>query len=109
MIEADKITAPDLLPITVQVADAPQRRFGFGAELSTLEGVTVSTYWMHRNLLGGAENLRVEGEVSGIGGSSGGTDYRLSTRFERPASFNADTNFYALAKIERGILLFPPV
>ena len=101
MIEADKITAPDLLPITVQVADAPQRRFGFGAELSTLEGVTVSTYWMHRNLLGGAENLRVEGEVSGIGGSSGGTDYRLSTRFERPASFNADTNFYALAKIEQ--------
>lgn len=101
MIEADQITAPDILPITAQVADAPPRRFGFGAELSSLEGLSVSSYWMHRNLQGGAENLRVEGEVSGIGGSSGGTDYRLSTRFERPATFNADTNFYAFAEIEQ--------
>ena len=101
MIEADQITAPDILPITAQIADAPQRRFGFGAELSSLEGLSVSSYWMHRNLLGGAENLRVEGEISGIGGSSGGTDYRLSTRFERPATFNADTNFYAFAEIEQ--------
>ncbi|WP_295509353.1 autotransporter assembly complex protein TamA [uncultured Sulfitobacter sp.] len=101
MLEADQITAPDLLPITAQIADAPPRRFGFGAELSSLEGLTVSSYWMHRNLLGGAENLRVEGEISGIGGSSGGTDYRLSTRFERPATFNADTNFYAFAEIEQ--------
>ncbi|SFS69578.1 autotransporter secretion outer membrane protein TamA [Sulfitobacter marinus] len=101
MIEADQITAPDILPITAQIADAPPRRFGFGAELSSLEGVSVSSYWMHRNLLGGAENLRIEGEVSGIGGSSGGTDYRLSTRFERPATFNADTNFYAFGEIEQ--------
>ncbi len=101
MIEADKITAPDLLPITAQITDAKPRRFGFGAELSSLEGLTLSSYWLHRNLLGGAESLRVDGEVSGIGGSSGGTDYRLATRFERPATFNADTNFYALAELQQ--------
>ncbi|KAJ31140.1 autotransporter assembly complex protein TamA [Sulfitobacter pontiacus] len=101
MIEAEQITAPDVLPITAQITDAPKRRFGFGGELSSLEGLSVSTYWLHRNLLGGAESLRVEGEVSGIGGDSGGTDYRLGTRFERPATFNADTNFYALAEIEQ--------
>lgn len=101
MIEADQITAPDILPITAQVADAPPRRFGFGAELSSLEGLTLSSYWLHRNLLGGAESLRIEGKVSGIGGNSGGTDYLLATRFKRPATFNADTNFYAFAEIEQ--------
>ena len=101
MIEADEIIAPDVLPITAQITDAPPRRFGFGAELSSLEGVTLSSFWLHRNLLGGAESLRVEGEIKGIGGESGGTDYRLSTRFKRPATFNADTNFYALAEIEQ--------
>jgi translocation and assembly module TamA len=101
LIESDTIVAPDVLPITAQVSDAPPRRFGFGAELSSLEGLTLSTYWLHRNLLGGAERLRLDAEVGGIGGNSGGTDYRLAARFERPATFNADTDFYALASIEQ--------
>ena len=74
---------------------------GFGAELSTLEGLTVSAFWLHRNLLGGAERLRLDVEVSGIGGGSGGTDYSLGARFERPATFNEDTDFYALALLEQ--------
>ena len=101
MIEADEIGAEDTLPITAQVTEAAPRRFGFGAELSTLEGLTLSSFWLHRNLLGGAERLRIEGEVSGIGGDTGGTDYRLTARFERPATFNADTDFYALAQLEQ--------
>jgi len=101
LIESDQIVPPDRLPITAQITDAPPRRFGFGAELSSLEGLTLSSFWLHRNLLGGAERLRVEGEVRGIGGNSGGMDYRLATRFERPATFNADTNFYALAELEQ--------
>ncbi len=99
LLEADQIGPNDTLPITAQLTDAPQRRFGFGAELSSLEGLTVSTFWMHRNLLGGAERLRLEAEIGGIGGNSGGEDYTLSARFERPATFNEDTNFYALAEL----------
>ncbi|QFT59334.1 Translocation and assembly module TamA precursor [Sulfitobacter sp. THAF37] len=99
--EAEEIGPGDTLPITAQITEAPKRRFGFGAELSSLEGLTLSTYWMHRNLLGGAERLRLEAEVRGIGGNSGGEDYRLSARFERPATFNEDTNFYALGVIEQ--------
>lgn len=101
LLEADQIGPGDTLPITAQVTDAPQRRFGFGAELSSLEGLTFSTFWMHRNLLGGAERLRLEAEIGGIGGNSGGEDYRLSARFERPATFNEDTNFYALTTLEQ--------
>ncbi|MEH6832594.1 MAG: outer membrane protein assembly factor, partial [Sulfitobacter sp.] len=83
--EAEDIGPGDTLAINAQTTDAVKRRLGFGAELSTLEGLTVSAFWLHRNLLGGAERLRFDAEISGIGGSSGGTDYTLGGRFERPA------------------------
>mgnify|MGYP003665567433 FL=1 len=99
--EADLIGPNDTLPINALITEAPKRRFGFGAELSSLEGLTVSTYWLHRNLLGGAERLRLEAEAGGIGGNSGGEDYTLSARFERPATFNEDTDFYAELSLEQ--------
>lgn len=101
LLEAEQVGPGDTLPITAQVTEAKPRRLGFGGELSSLEGLSLSTYWLHRNLLGGAERLRLEAGIEGIGGSSGGEDYRLSARFERPATFNADTNFYALAILEQ--------
>lgn len=101
LIEAEQIAEGDTLPISANIVEAKPRRFGFGAELSTQEGLTLSSFWMHRNLLGGAERLRFEGEIKGIGGTTGGEDYRLSTRFDRPATFNEDTNFYAFAELEQ--------
>ncbi|WP_298836627.1 autotransporter assembly complex family protein [uncultured Roseobacter sp.] len=101
MVEAEGPVAGDELPVTARVADAKPRRFGFGAELATVEGITLSAFWLHRNLFGGAERLRVEGEIKGIGGETGGTDYRIETRFDRPATFNEDTGFYALTEIEQ--------
>jgi translocation and assembly module TamA len=101
LIESEQIGAGNTLPITAQINEAKPRRFGFGAEISSLEGLSLSTFWLHRNLLGGAERLRLEAEVSGIGGNSGGTDYLLGARFDRPATFNEDTNFYALARLEQ--------
>lgn len=101
LIEADNIGPNATLPVTAQVVEALPRRFGYGAELGSLDGLTLSAFWLHRNLFGGAERLRIAGEVSGIGGNSGGEDYSLSARFERPATFNEDTDFYALAKIEQ--------
>jgi len=101
LTEADNIGPNATLPITARVVEAPKRRFGFGAELSSLEGLTLSTFWLHRNLLGGAERLRLSAEVEGIGGNSGGEDYKLAARFERPATFNPDTDYYALAELEQ--------
>lgn len=101
LTEADQIGPDATLPITLQVDDNKKRRLGFGAELSTVEGLTLSTFWLHRNLLGGAESLRLDAEVSGIGGQSGGEDFKLGARFDRPATFNEDTNFYALALLEQ--------
>ncbi len=79
------------LDITVTMVEAPLRRFGFGAELDTDEGVRLSAFWLHRNLLGGAERLRVEGEVGGIGGDISGQDFRLGVNLARPATFTRET------------------
>ena len=98
--EADQIGPGDTLDINATLVDAKPKRVGLGVELSSLEGVTLSGFWMHRNLLGGAERLRFEAEVSGIGGDSGGIDYMLSARFDRPATFTPDTSFFVEASLE---------
>lgn len=98
--EADAINRDRSLDIQAQIAENPPRRFGFGAEISSLEGLALSAFWLHRNLLGGAERLRLEADIEGIGGTSGGEDFRIGARFDRPATFNEDTDFYALGEIE---------
>ena len=101
MTEADDFNPDKSLPISLQILESKPRRFGFGLELSSIEGLLVSSYWMHRNAFGGAERLRVEGEIAGIGGETGGVDYRLSTSLGIPAIYGPDTDLLATATIER--------
>ena len=93
--EAQFIGPDNTLPLTIGVAEATPRRFGFGAEYSTTDGVRLSGFWLHRNFLGGAERFRVDGAISGIAGETGGTDLSFGVRYERPATPRADTDFFA--------------
>jgi translocation and assembly module TamA len=99
LTESDAIGSDGSINIEAQIVESKPRRFGFGADISTQEGLGLSAYWLHRNLFGGAERLRLAGEVSGLGGNSGGEDYNLSLAFGRPATFNEDTDFYAIAEL----------
>lgn len=87
------------LPVTLSVVEQTPRRIGAGIEYSTVSGLTLSGYWLHRNLLGGAERFRIDGEVTGLSGRTGGIDYSLGATFLRPATFRQDTDFYTNAKI----------
>lgn len=99
--EADTLNPDNSLDYTLGVVENKTRRLGAGVEYETVDGLTLSGYWMHRNLLGGAERLRIDAEVSGIGGSSGGTDYSLGARLDRPATFGADTSAYLEGGVAR--------
>lgn len=99
LTEAKTLNPDDTLDVGLALADEKPRRFGFGAELSSLEGIGLSGFWMHRNFLGGAENFRVDGEVSGIGEQNGGIDYRLGARLTQPATFGPDTSAFGYANI----------
>ncbi|WP_172971499.1 autotransporter assembly complex protein TamA [Palleronia sp. THAF1] len=101
LTEAETLNPNDTLDVDATLSAFPPRRIGFGAELSSVEGLTLSSYWIHRNLFGGAERLRLDGEVSGIGGGTGGTDYSFGARFERPATFSPENTFFAEAGIAR--------
>ena len=98
--EAEAIGPGNTLPLTIDVVEQTPRRFGFGAEYSSVDGARLSAFWLHRNFLGGAERFRVDGEVSGITGETGGTDYSFGVRYERPATPKADIDFFAALSFE---------
>ncbi|WP_164736670.1 autotransporter assembly complex protein TamA [Pararhodobacter zhoushanensis] len=78
--------------VTALVQEAPPRRIGFGAEIDSESGGRLSGFWLHRNLLGGAERLRLEAAVDGIAARVGGLGYTLDARYTRPATLNRDTD-----------------
>ena len=86
--------------------DEEPRRFGFSAEFSTLDGLTIGGFWLHRNLFGGAERLRIDAEAANIGGDEtgfgdeGGADFSLGARITRPGSVAPDTDAFAFAEFE---------
>ncbi len=61
--QAKKLDANGRLPITVDVTDRKRHVVGFGARYSTLDGPDLKAYWQDRNLFGGGESLRFEGEA----------------------------------------------
>lgn len=82
------------LPITAELTDRKPRRIGASLELSNTEGLRIGGYWLHRNLLGGAERLRLDAEISGIGQNGNGPDGRLAVSFDRPATWNPDNSLH---------------
>jgi len=91
LTEADKLRMPDLLDITATVVEARTRRYSFGAELATQDGLKLTGGWLHRNLAGGGERLEIGGEITNIGVQEGGVDYALSLTLSRPATPGPDT------------------
>ena len=101
MAEAETLGPGNTLDITATVVEMPWRRLGFGAEVTSTEGGTLSAFWLHRNLRGGAERLRLEAEATHIGLNDGGIDWRLGALLERPATFTPDTTARLSLDFER--------
>lgn len=103
LAEAEEPSADNTLDIIATLEAAKPRRIGFGAEIASLEGLSITGFWLHRNFFGGGERLRIDGEVDGIGSTEtgDGIDYRISTRFERPSTFSPETDLFLGARIER--------
>lgn len=104
--EAETPNADGTLDYQMTLIEEKPRRFGLLAEYSTLDGVTLGGYWIHRNLFGGAERLRIDAEAANIGGDTtgltdyGGVDYTASLRLTRPGSFGPDNDAFFFATYE---------
>ncbi len=93
------------MDVELTVVDRKPRRFGFGAELSSFEGASLSGFWLHRNIFGGAERLRFDAEIKQIAAQdssaqNNGTDFLLRGRLEFPALLRSDTTLFVIGELE---------
>lgn len=104
--QADAVTPEGTLPIHILVQERLPRRFGVGGSYSTLDGLGLEAFWLHRNLFGHAERLRIEGTVSGIGQSINPEDftYRVGPTYTRPGIYTPETDFIASLLGSREVL-----
>ncbi|NGM46973.1 outer membrane protein assembly factor [Rhodobacter sp. SGA-6-6] len=91
LTEAESPVSGDLLPIGITVIEEKTRRYSIGAEISSIDGLSLTGYWLHRNLTGGGERLKIEGSATNIGSGESGVDYAIGITLDRPATITADT------------------
>lgn len=101
LTEADYVSPGNTLDVDLLVVEQKPRRIGGGFEYSTSEGLALTGYWMHRNLLHGGERLRVDASVSDIGSGATGMDYAMGIRLDRPATLNPNTTGYLETRAAR--------
>lgn len=84
------LDAQGRLPVTVQVRERPFRVLSASAAYETNYGASLRFGWQHRNLLGGAENLRIELEASRIGTDTNLLNARAAVTWRQPVPFGWD-------------------
>ncbi|MGQ4274568.1 autotransporter assembly complex protein TamA [Terrihabitans sp. B22-R8] len=110
--EGTALDANGNLPVSVEVTERKPRLIGASAEYSTTDGPAISTYWVHRNLFGGAERLRLDASLfAAQRGSSNLPDFgdfqwedlggRLAASFVKPALGGSRNDLLLDASISR--------
>ena len=94
VVTGESLDPDGTVPITIEVSEAKRRVVGFGVNYDNVFGLGANVYWMHRNLFGGAEQLRFDAAISRVlEGAYDEPDYRLATRFWKPAVIGPMTDF----------------
>lgn len=106
VVEADKVNADGSLPINIIVNERKPRRVGVGATYSTTDGAGLETFWLHRNLFGNAERLRLDARLAGIGYplQSADFDYYFGGTFTKPSIITPETDLVAALVAQRTVL-----
>ncbi len=102
LTESEALGPGDTLDVDLVVTEEKLHRFGFGADVSGSEGLNLSGYWLHRNLLGGGEQLKFDAAVTQIGGSAvRDLGYNVGLRIDRPATPVTDATAFAEIRAQR--------
>jgi translocation and assembly module TamA len=112
--EGTTLDADGNLPLDVEVTERLPRVLGGSIRYSTVDGPALKAYWMHRNLFGGAERLRLDADLFYFtgqqnffgGGTRRGLDPndiggRLSASFLKPALWGTRNDLLADAFVQR--------
>ncbi|MCA0271796.1 MAG: autotransporter assembly complex protein TamA [Proteobacteria bacterium] len=101
LTESETVGADGTLDVDLALTEDNLRRFGFGAEVSGSEGLDLSGYWLHRNLLGGGERLKFDAAVTRIGGQDSEMGYDAGVRIDRPATPVTDATAFVDLRVQR--------
>lgn len=101
LTEAETLGPGNTLDVDLTLAEEKLRRFGFGAELSGSEGLSLSGFWLHRNLLGGGERLKFDAAINRIGGTDTEMGYDVGVRVDRPATPVTDAGAFVEVRAQR--------
>jgi translocation and assembly module TamA len=112
--EGTALDANGQLPVEVEVTERPLRVIGGSVRYSTIDGPALKAYWAHRNLFGGAERLRIDGDLFYFTGPQnwpGGSNRRgfntddiggrLSASFLKPALWGTRNDLLVDAFVQR--------
>ncbi|CUH51651.1 autotransporter assembly complex protein TamA [Shimia marina] len=99
--EADTPNADDTLDMELTVVDNAPRRFGFGAELESRDGLSLTAFWLHRNLRNQADSLRFDAAIENLGAQSSGVNYRVGTLYTRPATLRSNVSLTLGAELKQ--------
>jgi translocation and assembly module TamA len=103
---ATALDAKGELPVLVELQDRAQRSVGFGISYETQLGVAVNGYWLHRNLFGNAESLRLSAEVNNVDQTLAlnNIGYGFRAAFRKPDWWLARQDATAKAEAVRDVL-----
>jgi translocation and assembly module TamA len=92
---ADHPDANGVAPVIIEVSERKRRTIGAGLFYSSAEGAGTELFWVHRNLFGHAETLRLEAELGRILRATHIDDYdaRFSLLYGVPGILGPDTRF----------------
>jgi len=96
--EGTALTGDGRFPVRFHLTERPFRALSASAAYETNFGLALTGAWEHRNLLGGAERLRVEAEISRLGEEFDRTNARVGLTYRDPLPFGwPGTAIYSLA------------
>lgn len=101
LTESERVGADGTLDVDLALTEDKLRRFGFGAEVSGSEGLDLSGYWLHRNLLGGGERLKFDAALTRISGQDSNMGYDVGVRIDRPATPVTDATAFVDLRVQR--------
>lgn len=103
--EGEEINENGFVGVTAAVQDRKPRRIGVGATLSSIDGLGLEAFWLHRNVGGRAERLRFDASVGGLGtvSSPEDFDYLAGVSYTIPGVFNPDTDLEIGASVEQNV------
>jgi translocation and assembly module TamA len=104
--QADAVGPDGTLPLTIVVTERKSQRVGAGANFSTTDGFGLETFWLHRNLFGEGERLKLVAKLAGISYpiDTSEFDYYFGGTFTKPGVITPDTDLLAELIAQRSVL-----